>query len=453
MGGYQRYEAYQDSGLEWLGEIPAHWNAKRIKFIVSKIGSGKTPKGGSEVYVDSGVMLLRSQNIYDDGLRLKDVVFITDDADLEQAFSRVFASDVLLNITGASIGRVSLIPNNLGRTNVNQHVCIFRPQQEKVLPKYLYFLLCSQPAKEQILYCENGTSREGLNFQQAGNLTFAVPPLEEQKTIARFLDYKTAQIDALIAKKASLLKKLAEKRSALISQAVTKGLDPKVPMQDSGVEWLGEIPAHWEVLPLKRLADILDCKHKTVSFVDNGLPVASIAQVHGFYLDISSSKQTTEEEFSDMIEGGRKPREGDIIFSRNATVGAAALVRARDYFCMGQDVCLVRPKGLDPIFLNYCFRSEFVEVQIDAALLGATFKRINVEKVKNLLVCFPNIIEQKQISCFIENQTVKIDEQQKKVEQAIDRLKEYRTALITNAVTGSIDVRNISIPDDLQEVA
>jgi type I restriction enzyme, S subunit len=251
MGKYQGYEKYKDSGVEWLGEIPEHWEVKRTKFLVDKIGSGKTPKGGSEVYLDSGVMLIRSQNVHDSGLRLDDVVYIDDEIDNLQANSRVFPNDILLNITGASIGRVSLVPHDFLESNVNQHVCIFRPNLKEISPQYLHSLFCSQQGKEQVLSCENGVSREGLNFQQAGNLTFAIPPLEEQESIAHFLDRKTSQIDTLIAKKETLLEKLDEKRTALISHAVTKGLDRNVPMKDSGVEWLGDIPEHWDCLSLR----------------------------------------------------------------------------------------------------------------------------------------------------------------------------------------------------------
>ncbi|MFM6001932.1 MAG: restriction endonuclease subunit S, partial [Sphaerospermopsis kisseleviana] len=152
----------KDSGIEWLGDIPKHWEVKRLKFLVTKIGSGKTPKGGSEVYINSGIMLIRSQNVYDDGLRLDDVVYIDDDIDNIQANSRVFPNDILLNITGASIGRTSLIPPNVGKANVNQHVCIFRPKLKEIFPQYLHLLFCSQQGKEQIFSCENGISREGL---------------------------------------------------------------------------------------------------------------------------------------------------------------------------------------------------------------------------------------------------------------------------------------------------
>ncbi len=215
----------KDSGIEWLGEIPEHWQVKRTKFLVTKIGSGKTPKGGSEIYVDSGVMLIRSQNVYDNGLRLDDIVYIDKEIDNIQANSRVFPNDILLNITGASIGRVSLVPHDFGQANVNQHVCILRPICCRILPQYLHLVLCSKQGKEQIFSYENGTSREGLTFQQAGNLTFPVPPINEQKQITQYLDKKTTEIDQQKAKIQQAIDRLKEYRTALITNAVTGKID------------------------------------------------------------------------------------------------------------------------------------------------------------------------------------------------------------------------------------
>ena len=218
----------KDSGVAWLGEIPAHWDAKRIKFTVSYIGSGKTPKGGAEVYVQEGIMILRSQNVHDKGLVLDDVAYITDEADAAQPASRVLAGDVLLNITGASIGRTSIVPTPFPPANVNQHVCILRPIKSLVIPEYLHLLLCSRQAKDQISSLENGTSREGLNFQQVGRLLFAFPSVGEQVEIVSAVAKKVERIDQQVEKVLSAINRLAEYRSALITNAVTGKIDVRV---------------------------------------------------------------------------------------------------------------------------------------------------------------------------------------------------------------------------------
>jgi len=216
----------KDSGMEWLGEVPEDWKLKRIKQIASKIGSGKTPKGGSEVYSESGVTFLRSQNIHFDGLRLDDVVFIKESIDEEMFSTRVFSNDVLLNITGASLGRCSLVPDNFTPANVNQHVCIVRPIKKSIVPLFLYNVFASKVVQAQIFSWENGSSREGLTFPQIANLVIVAPDdLEEQHSIAAFLDLETGRIDTLTTKIRESTKKLREYRTALISAAVTGKID------------------------------------------------------------------------------------------------------------------------------------------------------------------------------------------------------------------------------------
>ncbi len=216
----------KDSGVKWIGKIPEHWEIKRLKYFVIKIGSGKTPKGGSEIYVDSGIMLLRSQNVHFDGLHLDDVVYIDGKIDAEMSNTRVKDFDILLNITGASIGRVAIYDEKNGLANVNQHVCIIRPDQRKIVAKYLWLSICSKLLQSQILASEVGTSREGLNFQQVGNLKIILPSdLKEQIQIVEFLDKETSQIDTLISKIQISIDKLKEYRAALISAAVTGKID------------------------------------------------------------------------------------------------------------------------------------------------------------------------------------------------------------------------------------
>lgn len=222
---FKPYPAYKDSGVEWLGEIPAHWEVKRLKDTTSKIGSGKTPSGGAEVYVSDGVMLLRSQNVHFGALRLDDVAFIDPETDRQMSGSRVTEGDVLLNITGASLGRCCVARLDGRAANVNQHVCIIRARLNVFEPTFLAGALASQTGQAQIFTTENGISRDALNFDQIGRLVLACPPVEEQLTISALLDRETARIDALIAKVRVAIERLKELRTALISAAVTGKID------------------------------------------------------------------------------------------------------------------------------------------------------------------------------------------------------------------------------------
>jgi type I restriction enzyme S subunit len=214
----------KDSGIEWLGEVPEHWDVTRLGFLCKKIGSGKTLLGGSETYTDSGVVFIRSQNVYDEGLRLDDVVYISEQTDSEMYWSRVISGDILLNITGASLGRTCLVPDNFEPANVNQHVCIIRFLEAR-LGSYIAMVLKSSCLKAQIDAAQTGAAREGLNFWVISKLTFALPPISEQQTIAAFLERETAKLDTLTTEAKTAITLLQERRTALISAAVTGKID------------------------------------------------------------------------------------------------------------------------------------------------------------------------------------------------------------------------------------
>jgi len=212
----------KDSGVEWIGEIPGGWKVNRLKFLVSKIGSGVTPKGGANVYVEDGIPLLRSQNIHFDGLRLDDVVYITEEINKGMLGSVVKNHDVLLNITGASIGRVTYV-EKLDNANVNQHVCIIRP--ETVDYKFLSYYLTSRIGQDQIFSSQMGTSREGLNFEQISNFIILYPPKDEQQKISSYLDKNTSVINQAMLKIEENINLLEEYKKSLIHHVVTGKVD------------------------------------------------------------------------------------------------------------------------------------------------------------------------------------------------------------------------------------
>ena len=212
------------SGVEWLGDVPEHWNTTRLVFLATKIGSGKTPLGGALVYESSGVIFIRSQNVYDDGIRLDDVSFISDEIDSEMSATRVLSWDVLLNITGASIGRCALVPKEFLAANVNQHVCILR-FGDSCVARWVHACLCSNAAKEQIRSLQTGSGREGLNFSQVGAIRVTMPPDKEIESILNYLGKEMHRIDSALADMENSRILLRERRSALISAAVTGQID------------------------------------------------------------------------------------------------------------------------------------------------------------------------------------------------------------------------------------
>ncbi len=343
---YSAYPAYKDSGVEWLGEIPEYWEAKRLKWVVSQIGSGKTPKGGGQIYSNSGVIFFRIQNIHFDGLRLEDVVYIDDVIDKEMASTRVMPQDVLLNITGASLGRCSIVPSDFPAANVNQHVCIIRPIHKSIQPSFLLSAIASNTIQAQIFSSENGTSREGLTFSQIANLVLAVPSnLSEQQAIASFLDRETAKIDALIAKKERLIELLQEKR--LVCEGGEVGRT---------AIWQGELTECYFQKTVHRLRSLRNTEEGRFFF----------------YVLYTAAKRGV------FVADGSKN----------------------------------------------------------------TIAHLTAEKLKKHRFAFPPYQEQQAIASYLDRETTKIDALIAKIREGIEKLKEYRTALISAAVTGKIDVRN-----------
>lgn len=222
------------SGVEWLGEVPAHWVVTRLGFLCSKIGSGKTPLGGAEAYRSDGILFIRSQNVYDEGLCLEDAAFISEETDAEQSWSRVLPGDLLLNITGASLGRTCLVPDDFRSANVNQHVCIIR-LRSAAHRGFASMMLKSAMAKSQFDAVQNGAAREGINFSQISKLQLVMPPEEEQVKITEFLECETARFDVLVSTQKHMIELLEERRSSLISAAVTGQIDVRglVPAGDA----------------------------------------------------------------------------------------------------------------------------------------------------------------------------------------------------------------------------
>lgn len=213
------------SGVEWIGDIPAHWEVRRLKFLATKFGSGVTPRGGATVYKKSGIPFLRSQNIHFDGLSLENVAFISEEIHFEMRNTHVQPYDVLLNITGASIGRVCSVPVDFTHGNVNQHVCIIRPKLNQVSSDYLSRFLSVPVVQQEILFEQNGASREGLTLDSIKNIWILVPPFLEQREILEHIQEKSVEIDQAITRAQREIELMREYRTRLISDVVTGQVD------------------------------------------------------------------------------------------------------------------------------------------------------------------------------------------------------------------------------------
>lgn len=411
------------------------WPKVPLKYLVSKIGSGKTPKGGAEVYTSSGVMLLRSQNVHFDGLRLDDVVYIDDEMDRDMASTRVQPNDVLLNITGASIGRCTVVPEVFGAANVNQHVCIIRPEVARLLPHYLNLVLQSPTIQDEIWFGENGSSREGLNFEQVGAFEISLPPLPVQQRIADQAQAEVLTVERLIQQKQHLLEALAEKRRALIAHAVTRGLNRAAPLRESGIEWLGAIPAHWEVVHLKRV--LTEMAYGTSQSVNSegAVGVLRMGDIREGAVDLSRLA------FLDDVDNDLDLAVGDLLFNRTNSldqIGKVALIRDLPQFRLSFASYLVRlrcSQRMNPEYMNFLLNSVYANAFARSEALPSIGQaNLNPDRFSYLLIPLPPREEQEQIAKILTLEVRHLSALQQSIQKTLDLLLERRGSLIATAV-------------------
>jgi type I restriction enzyme S subunit len=439
----RRYPLYQDTGLPWLGETPVGWRIVPLKHIV-EFRSGGTPIKDRTEYWNGVVPWASSKDMKKEVLGDTED-HVTDLAISEGAASLLDRNAVIVVVRGMILAHTFPVCVNEVPMAINQDLKALITSSE-LLPTFMAWYLRGTADESLRRIDEAGHGTKVLRMDAWANLPVALPPTSEQTAISSFLERETAKIDALMAEQETLIELLKEKRQAVISDAVTKGLDPSVPMKDSGIDWLGEIPSTWEATALKRYWDVIDCKHVTAEFVEEGYPLASIREVQRRYVNLESAKLTTEFFYDSMVEGGRMPEAGDLIFSRNASVGEVAIVADwHPPFAMGQDVCLLRKKqpNHSSDYLYMFIRSKSCMDQLAQLMIGSTFKRVNVNEIRNLTVLMPPPGEQQAIADHLELENSKAETLTREASRAIDLLKERRSALISAAVTGKIDVRGL----------
>ena len=442
-----KYEKYKDSESKWLGDIPVHWEVLRLKDITKKIGSGVTPKGGSSVYVKEGVTFLRSQNVYDDGLRLNDVSHIDEETHKKMRNSQLRPFDVLLNITGASIGRTCIVPENLTEANINQHILYIRTHKRWV--NYLSNYLKTHSVKEYINSIQAGSSKEGLNMNQTLCISYPFPPLPEQQAIAQYLDKKTNAIDSkvkLLEQKIDFYKEL---RKSLINNAVTKGLDKSVTLKitEIGIE----VPITWNRYRLKDIGKLysgLSGKSGDDFRQDNH------PDNKGFipFTNIAANTYISKDNIGKVVVGNserqNEVKKGDIFFLMSSEgyedIGKSSVLNLDleqtylNSFCKGYRL---KSKKFDSHFINYLLQSDSYRQLLIVEGKGFTRINLKMEKVNDFFVHLPSTKEeQTKIAEYLDKKTTTVDSIAQNITDQIDRIKELRKSLINDVVTGKIKV-------------
>ena len=414
----------------------AVWPVDRVKDHASKIGSGVTPTGGAAAYLDTGVPLLRSQNVHFDGLRLDDVAYIGEDTHDEMGGSKLRPRDVLLNITGASIGRCAYVPEDFGEGNVNQHVCIIRPAA-KLNHKFLTYCLSAPWGQDQVFAGFTGASRQGLGQRDLGEIQVPLPPLPEQQRIATYLDASCAAIDAAVAAKRSQLDTLDALRKSIIQRAVTFGIEANPKLRQVNSDWIREVPSHWDVCRVKRVVACMDYGIGVSTGDEGRYPVLKMGNVQ------DGEIQFAKLDFIDEVDDNLILERGDLLYNRTNSpdqVGKAAIFRKSRADAITFASYLVRLRvnhRVNAWYLNYVLNSSgFLAFARRLAVPSVQQSNLNSTRYAQMFIPLPPIEEQKAILSFLNEKTAAVDTVVATIQTQIDTLIANRKSLIHECVTG-----------------
>ena len=424
------YPKYKDSGIERIGKVPEHWRVEKLKWI-AKVRLSNIDKKSKEE--ELAVELCNYVDVYYNDNLTSDIDFMKATARQDQIdiFS-LKEGDILItkdSETPDDIAVPAFVPSSLHGVVCGYHLAHVRPYRKYADGNYLFRSFSAHGISDQFEISANGVTRFGIGKQAIDNSVFLSPPLEEQTTIAAYLDRKTTQIDNLISKKQKLIELLKEERAAIINQAVTKGLNPDVPMKNSGIEWLGEVPEKWEVKRLKYVIALFDHKRVPLSGEERGKMTNKIYNYYGASGII--------DRVDDYIFDGEYiliGEDGANLLARNSPLAFKAIGK----FWVNNHAHILKLKYGS---LDY-FTNLLESIDYTIWVSGSAQPKLTAENLANIEIIEPPLKDQTMIVQFIEEKTLKIDNYISKIYQKIELLKEFRTALISEVVTGKIDVRD-----------
>jgi len=444
----KRYPAYKDSGVEWIGEIPEHWGNSKIKYntyVKGRIGwQGLT----TSEYIDEGPFLVTGTDFQQGVVDWNTCQHVSEDRYDQDEYIQLQENDLLITKDG-TIGKIALAKDFHGKATLNSGVFVTRPRNGTYTNDFMFWILNSKVFDEYIEFIKTGTTISHLYQNTFVEFAYPLPGTAEQKQIANYLHHKTHLIGTLIEKKQKQIELLQEQRAAIINQAVTKGLNSSVKMKDSGIEWLGEVPEHWNILKLKHLLRVKDGTHATPPYIvpsELAYPLVTSKDIKNGNIDFSEAKFISEE---DHFEVNKRSdvQEGDVIMPMIGTIGNPAIVKTARKFSI-KNVALFKSSNspVGPRYICFFLLSDCVAKQFNLLSRGGVQGFVSLDILRNLVAFKLSQNEQKQTVKHLDLVTTKINNNINAINTIIERLSEYRTTLISNVVTGKIDVRDEVIP-------
>jgi type I restriction enzyme S subunit len=431
VGKYQAYTEYKASGVASTPMMPSHWVSGKIKYVTDSLDKVRVPlsseergdrKGEYPYYGASGIIDYVDDFLFDE----ETILFGEDGANLLARSSPL-----------AFLAK--------GKYWVNNHAHILRTKDGV----NNYWVMCFENI--DVTTVVSGSAQPKLTAEALGDLQVVYPAtIPERKIIANFLDHETAKIDTLIEKQQQLIALLKEKRQAVISHAVSKGLNANAPMRDSGVEWLGEVPEHWDVCMIKhKCLEITDGAHVSPETEGGEQYFVSITDIKKGVINFKNALLTTPASYEYLVKTGCMPFAGDILFSKDGTIGQTAITPEGIDFVVASSLIIIRPNRsrVTPEYLDFLLQSGVVVEQVESFVKGAALRRLSIQNLLKIGGAFPPINEQMEISNYLTDTLNQYDDLEVKANDLITLQVERRTALISAAVTGKIDVRNWAAPE------
>ncbi|ABQ25680.1 restriction endonuclease subunit S [Geotalea uraniireducens] len=436
-GRYQAYPEYKDSGEEWLGDVPSHWEVIQIKHLSTvRRGASPRPIDDAKYFDDEGEyawtriadVTASEMYLFNAPQRL---------SDLGSSLSVKLEPGALFLSIAGTVGK----PCITGMKACIHDGFVYFPEL-KIPSKFLFYVFAGEQAYKGL--GKFGTQLN-LNTDTVGGIKIGCTENSQLEKIVQFLDHETAKIDTLIDKQQQLIKLLKEKRQAVISHAVTKGLNPDAPMKDSGVEWLGEVPEHWDVCLAKfKTHAITDGAHISPDTKNGEHYFVSIKDMCDGLINFEDALLTSKESYKYLVNTGCKPEPGDILFSKDGTIGKTVVTPENVDFVVASSLIIIKPnlKKLSPQFFDYLCQSCVIQEQVNSFVKGAALKRLSIQNLLKVWGVFPPLDEQVVIAKHIDKKLIRYQQIEQTANNAIALMQERRTALISAAVTGKIDVRD-----------
>ncbi len=436
-------EQMKPSGIDWIGDIPRNWNTKKVKYVISDIKDGTH---GTFDRVESGELLLSAKNVFDDGIRIGDNESEISISDYKSIVSNGFPkrNDVLLCCVG-TIGRCCVYEYD--KSIAFQRSVAFLRSLQQTNARYLKYSLQSDSTLVQEQLLINKSAQDGLYMGSVRELIIPYPNSKsEQQSIADFLDRECAQIDSIATDLEKQIELLQQYKKSLITETVTKGLDKSVPMKDSGVEWIGQIPEHWDVEPIKYRVTFHNGdrgeNYPTKSELQSeGIPFINAGHLEGDGLNMANMDYISEEKY--RIMGGVKLRSGDILYCLRGSVGKNAIVDMNQG-TVASSLVAIRSVRISAEYLYYCLNSHIEEVQRYWWDNGtAQQPNLSADNLGKYKICIPPVEEQKAIVKYLNNICSQIDNLIIGKKKQLSTIQQHKKSLIYEYVTGKKRVKEV----------